>query len=103
MLFSLPVHIRVVDMFYFLNHSNCTSFQLLVDWTRGKNLIFSSAALSATELRGPQDVSNLFSLLGLQMECAKAAISKNCRYEHLLKLYLIYRPCSSFYDFQFIY
>ncbi|KAL0369738.1 UNVERIFIED_CONTAM: protein GAMETOPHYTE defective [Sesamum angustifolium] len=56
--------------------SNC---KLLVDWTRGKNLIFCSAASSATELRGPQDVANLFSLLGLPMERAKAAISKNCR------------------------
>ncbi|KAL0310305.1 UNVERIFIED_CONTAM: protein GAMETOPHYTE defective [Sesamum calycinum] len=56
--------------------SNC---KLLVDWTRGKNLIFCSAASSATELRGPQDVANLFSLLGLPMERAKVAISKNCR------------------------
>ncbi|XP_012827930.1 PREDICTED: uncharacterized protein LOC105949185 [Erythranthe guttata] len=56
--------------------SNC---KLLVDWTRGKNLVFSSAATSATELRGPQDVSNLFSLIGLNTERAKAAISKNCR------------------------
>ncbi|PIM99944.1 Protein subunit of nuclear ribonuclease P (RNase P) [Handroanthus impetiginosus] len=56
--------------------SNC---KLLVDWTRGKNLIFCSAAPSATELRGPQDVSNLFFLLGLPMERAKLAISKNCR------------------------
>ncbi|XP_075514148.1 protein GAMETOPHYTE DEFECTIVE 1-like [Primulina tabacum] len=53
--------------------------KMLVDWTRGKNLIFSSAAASAMELRGPLDVSNLFSLLGLSIEHAKAAISKNCR------------------------
>ncbi|KAK6163239.1 hypothetical protein DH2020_000103 [Rehmannia glutinosa] len=38
-----------------------------------------SAAPSVTELRGPQDVANLFSLLGLPTERAKAAISKNCR------------------------
>ncbi|KAK6142056.1 hypothetical protein DH2020_013885 [Rehmannia glutinosa] len=56
--------------------SNC---KLLVDWTRGKNLIICSAAPSVTELRGPQDVANLFSLLGLPTERAKAAISKNCR------------------------
>ncbi|KAL6011166.1 hypothetical protein ACLOJK_001610 [Asimina triloba] len=55
------------------------SAKLLVDGTRGKNLIFSSAALNATELRGPNDVANLSSLLGLSMERAKAAISKNCR------------------------
>nr|XP_016439404.1 PREDICTED: uncharacterized protein LOC107765292 [Nicotiana tabacum] len=53
--------------------------KLLVDWTRGKNLLFSSAAPSVTELRGPHDVANLASLLGLQLERAKAALSKNCR------------------------
>ncbi|CAA0835127.1 Polymerase/histidinol phosphatase-like, partial [Striga hermonthica] len=53
--------------------------QLLVDWTRGKNLIISSAAPSVTEFRGPQDVANLLSVLGLNREHAKAAISKNCR------------------------
>ncbi|KAA3489597.1 RNase_P_p30 domain-containing protein [Gossypium australe] len=54
-------------------------FQLLLDWTRGKNIILSSAAPSVCEVRGPNDVANLASLLGLSMERAKAAISKNCR------------------------
>ncbi|XP_050214254.1 protein GAMETOPHYTE DEFECTIVE 1 [Mercurialis annua] len=53
--------------------------KLLVSWTRGRNLIISSAASSINELRGPYDVANLSSLLGLSMERAKAAISKNCR------------------------
>ncbi|CAI9105258.1 OLC1v1004142C1 [Oldenlandia corymbosa var. corymbosa] len=53
--------------------------KLLVDWTRRKNLIVSSAAPSAAELRGPYDVANLLFLLGLPFEHAKAAISKNCR------------------------
>ncbi|XP_019051542.1 PREDICTED: uncharacterized protein LOC104587362 isoform X2 [Nelumbo nucifera] len=53
--------------------------KLLVDWTRGKNLIFSSAVPTVNELRGPYDVANLSSLFGLSMERAKAAISKNCR------------------------
>ncbi|KAK4263309.1 hypothetical protein QN277_028741 [Acacia crassicarpa] len=53
--------------------------KLLVDWTRGRNIILSSAAPSAHELRGPYDVANLSSLLGLSKEKAKAAISKNCR------------------------
>ncbi|XP_028757085.1 uncharacterized protein LOC114716268 isoform X2 [Neltuma alba] len=53
--------------------------KLLVDWTRGRNIILSSAAPSANELRGPYDVANLSSLLGLSMEKAKAAISTNCR------------------------
>ena len=56
-----------------------------MDWTRGKNLIFSSVAPSVNELRGPYDVANLLSLLRLSMERAKVAISKNCRYEQFLK------------------
>ncbi|KAL6516495.1 hypothetical protein OROGR_019800 [Orobanche gracilis] len=51
----------------------------VLDWTRGKNLIISSGAPSITDFRGPQDVANLFSLLGLPSERAQAAISKNCR------------------------
>ncbi|KAF8061226.1 hypothetical protein N665_1210s0009 [Sinapis alba] len=53
--------------------------KLLVDWTKGKNLIISSGSPSVTELRGPNDVINLMSLLGLSTERARAAISKNCR------------------------
>ncbi|XP_047311884.1 protein GAMETOPHYTE DEFECTIVE 1 [Impatiens glandulifera] len=53
--------------------------KLLVDWTSGKNIIISSAAPSVSEMRGPYDVANLSSLLGLPMERAKAALSKNCR------------------------
>ncbi|KAI3450482.1 hypothetical protein Pfo_007147 [Paulownia fortunei] len=53
--------------------SNC---KLLVDWTRGKNLIVCSAASSATELRGPQDVANLFSLLGLPGNVLKQLFPK---------------------------
>ncbi|XP_068669515.1 protein GAMETOPHYTE DEFECTIVE 1-like isoform X2 [Aristolochia californica] len=53
--------------------------KMLVDWTQGKNIIISSAAATANELRGPNDVANLSVLLGLSMEKAKAAISKNCR------------------------
>ncbi|TVU00003.1 hypothetical protein EJB05_54580, partial [Eragrostis curvula] len=54
--------------------------KLLVDWTKGKNLIISSAAHTATQIRGPYDVMNLSSyLLGLPMHRAKAAISTNCR------------------------
>ncbi|KAI3995285.1 hypothetical protein MKX01_032087 [Papaver californicum] len=55
-----------------------TNAKLLVDWTRGKNIIFTSGASSVNELRGPYDVANLSSLLGLSMERAKAATSKNC-------------------------
>ncbi|KAL9261094.1 GAMETOPHYTE DEFECTIVE 1-like protein, partial [Drosera capensis] len=51
----------------------------LVSWTRGKNLIVSSCAASVLGLRGPADVSNLLFLLGLPLQHAKAAVSKNCR------------------------
>jgi len=54
--------------------------KLLVDWTKGKNLIISSAAHNANEIRGPYDVINLCSyLLGLSTQRAKAAMSVNCR------------------------
>ncbi|KAL8258706.1 hypothetical protein R6Q59_026659 [Mikania micrantha] len=53
--------------------------KLLVDWTRGKNVIFSSAAPSVTELRGPYDVANLACLLGFSRERAKASVSRTCR------------------------
>ncbi|KAL3334166.1 hypothetical protein AABB24_030764, partial [Solanum stoloniferum] len=62
-----------------MRRQTISNAKLLVDWTRGKNLLFSSAAPSVTELRGPYDVANLASLLGLQLERAKAALSKNCR------------------------
>ncbi|CAH2069376.1 unnamed protein product [Thlaspi arvense] len=61
--------------------------KLLVDWTKGKNVIISSGASSVAEvkgassvaeLRGPNDVVNLMSLLGLSTDRARAAISKNC-------------------------
>nr|GMD03981.1 putative ribonuclease P [Ipomoea batatas] len=52
--------------------------QLLVDWTLGKNIILTSDAPSVTEFRGPYNVVNLVSLLGLSLEHAKAALSKNC-------------------------
>ncbi|KAG5238159.1 hypothetical protein OIU77_028200 [Salix suchowensis] len=55
------------------------SVKLLVDWTRGKNIILTSAACSVNDFRGPYDVANLSSLVGLSMERAKTAISKNCR------------------------
>ncbi|KAF6137525.1 hypothetical protein GIB67_031804 [Kingdonia uniflora] len=69
----------LIDAQYQSRVQMITNAKLLVDWTRGKNLIISSAAASVTELRGPCDVTNLASLLGLSTERAKAAISKNCR------------------------
>ena len=65
-----------------------------MEWTRGKNLIISSAASSVLGLRGPNDVSNLSSLLGLSNEHAKAAISKNCRYVSSLKRQLFPPNCA---------
>ncbi|CAJ1956058.1 unnamed protein product [Sphenostylis stenocarpa] len=56
-----------------------SSAKLLMDWTRGQKIVFSSAAPTVNELRGPCDVANLLSLFGLSKERANAAISKNCR------------------------
>ncbi|XP_004487049.1 uncharacterized protein [Cicer arietinum] len=56
-----------------------SSAKLLIEWTRGRDIIFSSAASSVNELRGPCDVANLLLLFGLSKEKAKAAISNNCR------------------------
>ncbi|XP_058748464.1 protein GAMETOPHYTE DEFECTIVE 1 [Vicia villosa] len=53
--------------------------KLLIDWTRGRDVVFSSAAPSVNELRGPCDVANLLLLFGLSKEQAKASISNNCR------------------------
>ncbi|XP_024961660.1 uncharacterized protein LOC112502074 [Cynara cardunculus var. scolymus] len=62
-----------------LRRQMISNVKFLVDWTRGKNLIFSSAAPSVAELRGPYDVANLACLLGFSMERAKAAVSRTCR------------------------
>ena len=53
----------------------------MINYTRGQNIIVSSAASHVNELRGPNDVANMSTLFGLSMEHAQATISKNCRYE----------------------
>jgi len=75
---------------YSLFECDHLNLQLLVDWTRGKNLFISSSASGINDIRGPYDVANLSSfLLGLSKERAKAAISGNCRSSILVK-FLIY-------------
>jgi hypothetical protein len=49
--------------------------QALIKMTRGKNIILSSGASKATELRSPYDVANLGTLFGLNFGNAKAAVS----------------------------
>jgi len=51
----------------------------IVRTSKGRNLILSSEAESAIDLRGPYDVSNLGLLFGLKQEQCKAAVSKNVR------------------------
>ncbi|XVE59174.1 hypothetical protein DITRI_Ditri05aG0024500 [Diplodiscus trichospermus] len=75
--FEITYSDLIVDVH--LRRQMISNAKLLVDWTRGKNLIFSSAAPSVCEVRGPNDVANIATLLGLSIERAKAAISKNCR------------------------
>uniref|UniRef100_A0A672FLK4 Ribonuclease P protein subunit p30 n=2 Tax=Salarias fasciatus TaxID=181472 RepID=A0A672FLK4_SALFA len=51
----------------------------LMETCKGKNVILSSAAEKALELRGPYDIINLGSLFGLSDENSKAAVSSSCR------------------------
>ncbi|CAH1784779.1 unnamed protein product, partial [Owenia fusiformis] len=53
--------------------------QELVKICKGKNIILSSRAVNAMDLRGPYDVANFSLLFGLNEEQAKAAVSTNCR------------------------
>nr|XP_025671297.1 uncharacterized protein LOC112770981 isoform X2 [Arachis hypogaea] len=53
--------------------------ECLMEWTQGRNVIFSSSTPSVNLLRGPWDVANLLSILGISKERARDAISKNCR------------------------
>ncbi|XP_024523064.1 ribonuclease P protein subunit drpp30 [Selaginella moellendorffii] len=55
------------------------AIETLVTMTRGRNIILSSGARNACEIRGPNDAANLATLFGLTMEQARAAISKNCK------------------------
>ncbi|XWS71751.1 hypothetical protein CRYUN_Cryun03dG0165700 [Craigia yunnanensis] len=75
--FEITYSDLIVDVH--LRRQMISNAKLLVGWTQGKNLVFSSAAPSVCEVRGPNDVANLATLLGLSIERAKAAISKNCR------------------------
>jgi hypothetical protein len=67
-------------VFNYLMHPEL-DWQVLINYTRGRNIIVSSAASRVNELRGPNDVANMSTLFGLSMEHARAAVSKNCRYE----------------------
>ncbi|KAM6897166.1 ribonuclease P protein subunit p30 [Xenentodon cancila] len=51
----------------------------LMETCKGKNVILSSAAEKALELRGPYDVTNLGLLFGLLDGDAKQAVSSTCR------------------------
>ncbi|XP_030611787.1 ribonuclease P protein subunit p30 [Archocentrus centrarchus] len=51
----------------------------LVESCKGKNVILSSAAEKALELRGPYDITNLGLLFGLSDGDAKEAVSSTCR------------------------
>ncbi|KAM4524748.1 ribonuclease P protein subunit p30 [Odontesthes bonariensis] len=51
----------------------------LMESCKGKNVILSSAAEKALELRGPYDVTNLALLFGLSDGDAKEAVSSTCR------------------------
>ncbi|XP_008313214.1 ribonuclease P protein subunit p30 [Cynoglossus semilaevis] len=50
----------------------------LVERSKGKGMIISSAAERALELRGPYDITNLALLFGLTDQTAKEAVSSTC-------------------------
>eukprot|EP00850_Spirogloea_muscicola_P022744 SM000309S11879 [mRNA] locus=s309:32236:35209:- [translate_table: standard] len=52
--------------------------QALVTATRGNNLVITSGAQQAFEMRGPYDVANMATLFGLSVASAKAALAQNC-------------------------
>ncbi|CAG8438684.1 3550_t:CDS:2 [Funneliformis caledonium] len=56
-----------------------TNAQNLVRVTRGKNIIITSEAQRAMELRGPYDIVNLGTIMGINQAMAKECISTNCR------------------------
>jgi ribonuclease P/MRP protein subunit RPP1 len=58
----------------YLVHNGCNIVRL----TGGKNIIVSSNAKDAMEIRGPYDVINLCSLFGMSKEAAAKSISTNC-------------------------
>ncbi|KAM4715797.1 ribonuclease P protein subunit p30 isoform 2-T2 [Anableps anableps] len=51
----------------------------LMESCKGKNIILSSAAEKALELRGPYDIINLGALFGLSDADSKEAVSSTCR------------------------
>lgn len=53
--------------------------QMLLAAARGRNIIVSSGARRALEMRGPNDAANMSTLFGLNLESAKAAVSRNCK------------------------
>ncbi|RIB09478.1 RNase P subunit p30-domain-containing protein [Gigaspora rosea] len=53
--------------------------QNLVRVSRGKNIIITSEAQRAMELRGPYDIVNLGTIMGMNQAIAKECITTNCR------------------------
>ncbi|KAI8827043.1 RNase P subunit p30-domain-containing protein [Fimicolochytrium jonesii] len=51
----------------------------LVQATKGKNILITSEAQKAMEIRGPYDVINLATIFGMTREQAKNALDANCR------------------------
>lgn len=95
---TLPMFIRKPQIKLMMNHgiffevnyspairdasvrrSTISFAKMLIEQCRGKNLILSSAAENALELRGAYDVANLGVLFGLNGAQAKDAVSSNIR------------------------
>ena len=55
----------------------CSSTQIILQYLRGKQLILTSGVDNCAQLRGPMDVVNIASILGIAAHQAEAALSVN--------------------------
>ncbi|KAJ3025023.1 UNVERIFIED_CONTAM: hypothetical protein HDU68_007549 [Siphonaria sp. JEL0065] len=55
------------------------NIQQLLRVTSGKNLILTSDAVKALDLRSPLDILNLAQVFGIPDNCARDALGKNCK------------------------
>ncbi|CAG8510753.1 12291_t:CDS:2 [Dentiscutata erythropus] len=60
-------------------HHLISNAQNLVRVSRGKNIIITSEAQRAMELRGPYNIVNLGTIMGMNQATAKESITTNCR------------------------
>ncbi|CAG8693391.1 25957_t:CDS:2, partial [Gigaspora margarita] len=80
----LPFYLKHSIVGLAIEHSTSRRYlisnaQNLVRVSRGKNIIITSEAQRAMELRGPYDIVNLGTIMGMNQAIAKECITTNCR------------------------